>query len=114
MAPAKLHRLSWLLYDFANDPFSVVIITFVYPVYFITVVCTGFEELGDLLWGINVSLSMVLVAFLSPVLGAVADLSGAIEVSFYVVAVSLVASAGWLAIFAEETLPAKRLVSHNH
>ena len=46
-------------------------------------------------------------------IGAVADLSGAIEVSFYVVAVALVVSAGWLAIFAEETLPAKRLVRHN-
>ena len=46
-------------------------------------------------------------------IGAVADFSGAIEISFYVVAVALVVSAGWLAIFAEETLPAKRPVRHN-
>lgn len=99
MAPAKLHRLSWLLYDFANDPFSVVIITFVYPVYFITVVCAGFEELGDLLWGINVSLSMVLVAFLSPVLGAVADLSGRKKgflVTFALLCILLTAQLTWV------------------
>ena len=46
-------------------------------------------------------------------IGAVADLSGAIEVSFYVVAVALVLSAGWLAIFAQETLPKLRKLSHN-
>ncbi len=76
VTPAKLDRLSWLLYDFANNSFSVMIVTFVYPVYFKGVVCAGLGNLGDLLWGINGSLSLVVVAFLSPVLGAVADLSG--------------------------------------
>ncbi len=74
--PAKLHRLSWLLYDFANNSFSVMIVTFVYPVYFKGVVCAGLGNLGDLLWGLNGSLSLFVVAFFSPVLGAVADLSG--------------------------------------
>ncbi|MBI2987968.1 MAG: MFS transporter [Deltaproteobacteria bacterium] len=76
VTPAKLHRLSWLLYDFANNSFSVMIVTFVYPVYFKSVVCAGLGNLGDLLWGINGSLSLVVVAVLSPLLGAVADLSG--------------------------------------
>ena len=76
MGPAKLARLSWLLYDFANNSFSVMIVTFVYPVYFKSVVCSGLGNLGDLLWEINGSLSLAAVAFLSPVMGAVADLSG--------------------------------------
>src|SRR3989338_4884577 len=76
VTPAKLDRLSWLLYDFANNSFSVMIVTFVYPVYFKSVVCAGLGNLGDLLWGLNGSLSLLVVAFLSPVLGAVADLSG--------------------------------------
>ena len=76
MTPGKLDRLSWLLYDFANNSFSVMIVTFVYPVYFKSVVCAGMGNLGDLLWGINGSLSLIVVAFLSPILGAVADLSG--------------------------------------
>lgn len=76
VTPGKLDRLSWLLYDFANNSFSVMIVTFVYPVYFKSVVCAGMGNLGDLLWGINGSLSLIVVAFLSPILGAVADLSG--------------------------------------
>lgn len=53
-----------------------MIVTFVYPVYFKSVVCAGLGNIGDLLWGINGSLSLIVVAFLSPILGAVADLSG--------------------------------------
>jgi UMF1 family MFS transporter len=72
----SLTRTGWLLYDFANNSFSVMIVTFVYPVYFKSVVCAGLGNLGDLLWGVNGSLSLVIVALLSPVLGAAADLSG--------------------------------------
>ena len=46
-------------------------------------------------------------------IGAVADYTGTIEVGFSVVAVALVISAGWLAIFAEETLPKKQGTSHD-
>lgn len=76
LASAKLHRFSWLLYDFANNSFSVMIITFVYPVYFKNEVCAGLGNLGDLLWGLSGSFSLIAVAFLSPVGGAAADLSG--------------------------------------
>ena len=72
----RTDRLGWLLYDFANNSFSVMIVTFVYPVYFKSVVCAGLGNLGDLFWGINGSVSLVVVALLSPVLGAAADLSG--------------------------------------
>lgn len=91
MTPAKLDRLSWLLYDFANNSFSVMIITFVYPVYFKSVVCAGLGNLGDLLWGINGSLSLMVVAFLSPILGAAADLSGQKK--------KLLVASGFLCIF---------------
>src|SRR5712692_1210963 len=53
-----------------------MIVTFVYPVYFKSVVCAGLGNFGDLLWGVNGSVSLIVVALLSPVLGAVADLSG--------------------------------------
>jgi UMF1 family MFS transporter len=76
VTPAKIDRLCWLLYDFANNSFSVMIVTFVYPVYFKSVVSAGLGNLGDLLWGLNGSLSLIVVAFLSPVLGAAADVSG--------------------------------------
>ena len=71
---SQLARLSWLLYEFANHPFSVVVVIFVYPVDFKRFASLGFAEMGDLLWGISGSVSTFRVALVSPVLGAAADL----------------------------------------
>ena len=71
----KYKVFSWLLFDFANTSFSVMMVTFVFPLYFKNVICKG-EPSGDALWGFSVSLSMLLVALISPVLGAAADYSG--------------------------------------
>jgi len=65
----------WLLFDFANTSFSVMMVTFAFPLFFKNVICKG-EPSGDALWGFSVSLSMLLVAVISPVLGAAADYSG--------------------------------------
>lgn len=64
--------LSWALFDFANTAFYVLILTVGYPLYFKKVVAADSTH-GDALWGISFSLSMLIVALLSPVLGAVAD-----------------------------------------
>lgn len=66
---------SWLLFDFANTSFSVMMVTFAFPLYFKNVICQG-DPQGDQLWGNSVSISMLLVALVSPVLGAQADYSG--------------------------------------
>jgi len=66
---------SWLLFDFANTSFSVMMVTFAFPLYFKNVICGG-EAYGDALWGASISVSMLLVAVVSPVLGASADYSG--------------------------------------
>ncbi len=71
----KYKVFSWLLFDFANTSFSVIMVTFVFPLYFKNVICNG-EPSGDALWGFSISLSMLLVALISPVLGAAADYSG--------------------------------------
>lgn len=73
----RLEVFSWMLYDFANTSFTVMIVTFVYSVYFRDVVGKGLGNKADLLWGLNGSISMAVVAILSPVLGAIADHSGA-------------------------------------
>jgi UMF1 family MFS transporter len=65
----------WALYDFANTAFYVIIVTVGFPLYFKEVVAEGSKQ-GDLLWGTAFSVSMLIVAFMAPVLGAVAD-SGA-------------------------------------
>jgi MFS transporter, UMF1 family len=71
----KYKVFSWLLFDFANTSFSVMMVTFAFPLYFKNVICEG-KPSGDALWGFSVSLSMLLVAVISPVLGAAADYSG--------------------------------------
>jgi len=75
IAKQKYKVFSWLLFDFANTSFSVMMVTFTFPLYFKNVICNGSPS-GDALWGFSVSLSMLLVALVSPVLGAAADYSG--------------------------------------
>ncbi len=69
--------LAWCLYDFAASSFTTVIVTAFYVLYFKNVVFGGDGGVGDLWWGISIALSMVVVAFSSPILGAIADFSGA-------------------------------------
>lgn len=71
----KKKIFSWLLFDFANTSFSVMMVTFAFPLYFKNVICQG-DPQGDQLWGNSVSISMLLVALISPVLGAQTDYSG--------------------------------------
>jgi len=68
----KKNILGWISYDFANSSFTTVIVTVVYSVYFKSVV-VGKEGVGDSLWGLSISLSMLIVALISPILGAIAD-----------------------------------------
>ncbi len=62
---------SWTLFDFANTAFSVVVVTVIYSRYFTNHVAGGQRWL----WGLAVSLSMVLAALIAPPLGAAADFS---------------------------------------
>jgi len=61
----------WTLFDFANTSFSVIIVTVVFSKYFSNQVAGG----QNWIWGLAVSVSMVIAALLSPPLGAIADVS---------------------------------------
>lgn len=63
---------SWALFDFAHTAFYVLILTVGYPLYFKEIVAQSSYQ-GDFLWGSAFSISMLIVALFSPVLGAVAD-----------------------------------------
>lgn len=70
--------ISWALYDFANTSFAVVIITIIFPVYFTSIIVSPeiySQNFGDLLWGIASGVSMIIVSFLAPIFGAIADTS---------------------------------------
>lgn len=62
---------AWTLFDFANTAYSVIIVTVIYSTHFTNLVAGG--QLW--LWGLTVSLSMILAALIAPPLGAAADYS---------------------------------------
>lgn len=63
---------AWTLFDFANTAFYVIILTVGYPLYFKEII-TGSSSSSDFLWGMAFSISMLFVALISPLLGAIAD-----------------------------------------
>ncbi len=68
--------LSWMMFDWANQPFQTLIVTFVFAPYFASQVI-GDPVVGQTLWGTAATIGGVTVALLAPVLGAVADRTGA-------------------------------------
>lgn len=67
--------LGWCFYDWAISAYNTVIGTFVFSVYF-TKAVAGDEVAGTARWGEALAVAGVLVAILSPLLGAVADRGG--------------------------------------
>ncbi len=66
---------SWISYDWAISAFNTLVGTFIYNAYFARSFAPN-EDLGMALWSRGVVISALLIALLSPVLGAVADRSG--------------------------------------
>jgi UMF1 family MFS transporter len=67
-------RWAWYFYDFGNSAYAAVVLLAVYSAYFKGQVVGGAE--GSRLWGLAVGIAMLVVALISPVLGAIADFSG--------------------------------------
>ena len=66
---------SWALYDFANSPFTTLVVTFVYATYFTQVIAPD-PITGTALWSRAVTITALVVAICSPILGALADRGG--------------------------------------
>lgn len=66
---------SWVLFDWAGQPFYTLVTTFLFAPYFVNFV-VGDKEQGQIIWGIAAAAAGILVAIMSPVLGAVADATG--------------------------------------
>lgn len=81
----RRERWAWYLYDFGNSAYAAVVLLAVYSAYFQGSVVGGAE--GTRLWGISVGIAMLVVAVTAPVLGAIADFSGAKKrfLAFYTV-----------------------------
>jgi len=68
----KKQILGWVMYDFANSAYTTLIVTFIYAIYFVSAIAPD-KIYGTALWSRGVTLTALLTAFLSPVLGALAD-----------------------------------------
>jgi UMF1 family MFS transporter len=73
MRATRRERWSWYMYDFGNSAYAAVVLLAVYSAYFKQQVVGGAE--GSRMWGISIGIAMLVVAILSPLLGALADYS---------------------------------------
>ncbi|MEM6287464.1 MAG: MFS transporter [Bacteroidota bacterium] len=88
---------SWALYDFANSAFTTLVITFIYAQYFVRGVAPD-ETTGTVLWSWGVVVpTAIMVALLSPLLGALADSTGTRKRALFICTV--VAVLGSVALF---------------
>ncbi|MCX7362748.1 MAG: MFS transporter [Alphaproteobacteria bacterium] len=68
-------QFSWAMFDWANQPFFTVITTFIFAPYFANVMI-GDAVQGQTAWAFTQSVAGLLVAVMSPFLGAMADAGG--------------------------------------
>jgi UMF1 family MFS transporter len=66
---------SWSIYDFANQPFTTIILTFVYSTFFVDFIAANPRE-GAVMWGRAITVSSIFIALISPIMGAIADKGG--------------------------------------
>src|SRR5882762_1526631 len=73
--PPRSAVISWIFFDWAAQPYFTLITTFVFAPYFATHVASD-PASGQALWGFATAAAGLMIALLSPVLGAIADASG--------------------------------------
>lgn len=73
--PPKSAALGWMLFDWAAQPYFTLITTFVFAPYFASRVAES-PAMGQSMWGFATAAAGLVIALLSPVLGAIADASG--------------------------------------
>lgn len=67
--------VSWVLFDWAAQPYYTLVLTFLFAPYFANVVATSPAQ-GQALWGYAAAVAGILIAIGSPFLGAMADSGG--------------------------------------
>jgi len=72
----KKQVYSWVMYDWANSAFATTVLAAVLPIFYSDVAAKGLSNnLATSYWGYTQAIAMLIIAFLSPVLGAMADYS---------------------------------------
>ena len=70
---SKKSQIGWALYDWASSPVPTLHATFIFSVYFTTVIM---PEGGSVVWAYMTGITAILVAMVAPFLGSYADSSG--------------------------------------
>lgn len=102
MTEEKKRIYSWAIYDWANSAFATVILAAVLPIFYKDV--AGINLPGNLAtsyWGYTQTIAMIIIALISPVLGAAADYSDS-KKSFLKIFVILGVTGTALLFFVEE------------
>src|SRR4029453_1709210 len=73
--PRRAAVISWIFFDWAAQPYFTLITTFVFAPYFAGFVAPDPAQ-GQALWGFATAAAGLMIALLSPVLGAIAEPSG--------------------------------------
>jgi len=73
--PPRSAVISWIFFDWAAQPYFTLITTFIFAPYFTSHVAAD-PASGQSLWGFATAAAGLMIALLSPVLGAIADASG--------------------------------------
>src|SRR5258705_8812527 len=73
--PRRAAVVSWIFFDWAAQPYFTLITTFIFAPYFTSFVAPD-PASGQALWGFATAAAGLVIALLSPVLGAIADASG--------------------------------------
>ena len=101
---------SWALYDFGNSAFTTLVITFVYATYFTQAIAPD-PITGTVLWSRAVTVTALITAICSPLLGALAD-RGGYRKAFVVLStlVCVLATAGLFQVLPGQVMAALVLV----
>ena len=66
---------SWMMFDWAAQPFFTVVTTFIFGPYFISRMASD-PAAGQAAWGYGIAIGGFFIAILSPILGSIADQTG--------------------------------------
>lgn len=72
---SKKSALGWALFDFGNSAYSLLIVTFVFPIFYKQTIWRGAAS-ADFYWGLITSGSVIIAGILAPYIGAQADHDG--------------------------------------
>ncbi|MFN4057897.1 MAG: MFS transporter [Roseinatronobacter sp.] len=88
----------WWMFDWANQPYNTLLLTFIFAPYFATSVAPD-PVTGQAIWGWMLAASGIAIALGAPILGAIADTSGRrrVWVAFWSSLYVLGAAALWFA-----------------